>query len=357
MAWNLARDWKTSVTVVILESHQAFIYVGARDRSGKVDFEKISEWDPSEYQTDIDGKRLFEEIIRRVRSAWGSYDPTSGVILTLPGTLAGDNVIVSSSRLGIHQRVPVAQTLTDALGVPCKAFHDVECLAIGEDRRAALVAHAEGTRRMTLVYVLVDEGIGSKAIIDGRTYIGAGIAGLLGRLAVQPDGSYFKAFSARGPLEVFSSRPWVSESLVSMYISERDKRDPVSQDLTNTKFRRALRTAADGDWHSLSYEHIADGIENQDPIAISVIDVAARYLGWALNCVITILHPHRLVLGGSMITLLPGFANLVISYARRYSWANAWNTTDVTVSSLGRQAQVDGAIHLWYDLASRNRSR
>jgi len=199
--------------------------------------------------------------------------------------------------------------------------------------------------------VFADEGVGSKAILNGKVYVGAGAAGLLGRMTVQPDGSYYKALAARGTLEVFSGRPWVSENLVAMYVSELHKR-PASatadHNLGNTLFRRALHVAADQeDWRNLDYPHIADGLKNGDPIAVKVLDVSARYLGFAINSVITILHPHRIALGGAMMSELPGFADNVIEYARQYSWALAWNRTIITVASLGRDAQVYGAVKLW----------
>ena len=97
----------------------------------------------------------------------------------------------------------------------------------------------------------------------------------------------------------------------------------------------------------MSYEHIADGLDNRDPIAIAVLDVAARYLGFAINSIITILNPHRIVLGGKVLTDLPDFSDQVIAYARRYSWPLAWNSMEINHSLLGRMAQVYGAVALW----------
>jgi predicted NBD/HSP70 family sugar kinase len=337
----------TLLSVVVLESRWAKIYTCSTDKYGVTESTVTKQWDPSAFLTDSNGERLLEEITRQVRSCWMGETVVDGVALTLPGTLSGSDIIVSSSRLGIRERCAVGQILTDALGVPCRAFHDVECLAVGENQQSPSTLEAAAR---SFVYVFADEGVGSKMLIDDETYVGAGVAGTLGRLTVQPDGSYFQALAARGPLEVYSSRPWVSENLVAMYLSEQDKRtiaDETESRLEDTPFRRALRVAAAGDWRGLDYWHIADGVKNQDPIAMAVLEVAARYLGFAINSVITIIHPHRLILGGSMITEIPEFANQVIAYARRYSWPLAWNSTSVSVSYMGRQAQVYGATELW----------
>jgi predicted NBD/HSP70 family sugar kinase len=336
------------LTVIVLESRWAEVYSCMADSLGSIECTLFKRWDPSPYLTDASGARLLEEIGRQVRLSWHARpQKPSGVALTLPGTLDGSEAILSSRRLGIRETCAVAEELRSALEVPCRAFHDVECLAVGENRQSTRRSDVAGE---TFVYVFVDEGVGSKTLIDGKAFLGAGVAGTLGRLTVQPDGSYYQALAARGPLEVYSSRPWVSENLVSMYLSEHDKKAVPGHDeenLEDTRFRRALRAAAGGDWRGLDYAHIADGAANHDPIAAAVLEVAARYLGLAINSILTVLHPHRIVLGGAMITDIPEFANQVIGYARRYSWPLAWNSTDVSVSFLGRQAQVLGAMELW----------
>lgn len=340
---------ESTLTVVVLERPRSLIHICKTNGPETRTFSTLTEWDPSPHLVDLDGRRLFEEIIRRVRSAWDEYGTsTTGVIVTLPGTLEGSETIVSSSRLGIRTRVPAAQIISAGLGVPCRLYHDVECLALGEDQYARSTGgQGSISQGNTLTYIFAEEGVGSKTIIDAKTHLGAGVAGTLGRLTVQPDGSYYKALSARGPLEVFSSRPWISENLVAMYLSERDKNGATLPALEQSNFRRSLRVAASGDWSSIDYEYIADGIATQDPIAQSVLDVAARYLGFAINSVIAILHPHKIVLGGAVLTRLPGFVDHVIAYARSYSWPLAWNSTNIALSSLGRDAQIYGAIQLW----------
>jgi glucokinase len=335
---------KNSLTVVVLESQLARVYECGWDNHALVKFEQVSEWDSSPYQTDEDGRRLFEEITRRTRTVWDRRSgPTSGVAVSMPGMIIDSNVVLASSRLGIRQQTACGATLAQALGVKCRIFHDVECIAIGEDRRAA-AADLDRSNESTLVYVFVDEGVGSKAIIDGKVYRGAGSAGVLGRLIVQPHGAYFREMATRGSLETYASRPWVSENLVAAYRSELNKKGASS---ASSHFRGALSVAADRDWRSLTYENIAEGINDGDPIANSVIDLAANYLGLTIGWVITILHPHQVVLGGGMISELPTFADRVVDSARHYCWANAWNATEVSIAAMGRDAQVEGAIHLW----------
>jgi glucokinase len=336
------------LTIATLETRHAQVWQCLVDGVGEPKLELLEEWDPSKYLTDDDGIRLVEELIRRIRLAWKKSTKVSdGIVLTLPGTISRNQEIVSSSRLGIHKPLNICQFISGELAIPCRVFHDLECVAIGHTNPVGEGRSHSETENETLVYVFVDEGVGSKIIIGGKTHTGAGVAGTLGRLTVQPDGAYFKQLAARGTLEVFSSRPWVSHNLVAMYLSEVDKAMNPPAEIIDSPFRRALGIAASGDWEGIDYQQIADGVNANDPIASSVLDVAARYLGFALNSIITILHPHSIILGGAMMTEVPNFASQSINYARQLSWPLAWNQTNIVVSSMGRESQIVGALNLW----------
>lgn len=346
------------ITVLLLEANKATFYECGIEGSGSVDVGPSDTWDPSKSLVDRNGDRLWDEIFRRITQFWSSPSVASfrnsnehmsdALLISLPGTLEGHKTLTSSSRLGIREKVDAAAKMEQRLQIPCYFFHDVECLAIGEDIYGEpSLQLGDENKGNVLAYIFADEGIGSKFIIDGSVYAGAGLAGSLGRLVVEPDGSYFRALRARGPLEAYSSRPLVSERLVETYHSERNKSGFSNDVAENSKFRQALRVASDGDWTKVTYKRMAEGIENGDPIALSVVDTATRYLGFGINAVLAILHPNRIVLGGSMMTELPGFADKVIHYVRQYSWPLAWNNVDISLSGLGRKAQVLGAMEVW----------
>lgn len=340
------------VTVVLLEAREATLIECEIASAGEIKRCADQTWDPAPYQTDSNGQRLLEEIERRLLAFWKERGrEPAGIVISLPGTLQGIDTIRSSSRLGIRESVGVTKWMQERLKKKCHVFHDVECLAIGENRYV-VAPDCENTGSQCLVYIFADEGVGAKIIMNGLAYVGAGVAGILGRLIVQPDGAYYKALRSSGALEVFASRPWVSERLVSTYQSEEGKRGSSYAVSEGSKFRKALRIASERDWTEIPYDRIADGIAEGDPVADAVLEVAARYLGFAINSVITILNPHRIVLGGRMITELPGFPDRVVRYARQLSWPLAWNQTDISISKLGRDAQFYGAVELWRTVQS-----
>ncbi len=335
-----------SLSILILETRQVTHHTISLGPNGEIDFLDKHNWDPQNHLNDPSGQRFFDELSRQTTKFWGkkNFEP-DGIAISMPGSLDNNQLIKSSSRLGIRSPFNVAEWSDKTFSKESLIFHDVECLALGEYQ---CTGNATPHQQQCLVYVFVDEGVGSKIIIDGKPYTGAGLAGSIGRMVVQPDGEYYEALRSSGSLEVFTSRPWISKSLVSTYLSEIDKKFPEdTQIILDSKFRKALKVAAQNDRESLTLDRIADGLNTQDPVALHVLDKAARYLGFALNSILSIINPQQIILSGGIITELPNFSDLVIRHTRQLSWPLAWNNTLISISKLGREAQIYGAVELW----------
>lgn len=307
-------------------------------------------WDTAPYLVGDDGQRLMEEAGRRVQLAVGKLGiKLDAVALVMPGTIHDSTIVGRSTRLRIMKPLNVTDVMRQLYGYRASVFLDTHCLAIGEASSAALQGHpAVAPGKESFVYILVDEGVGMALFIDGKLQHGAGSAGALGRLVVEPAGEYNRTFAARGPLEVYVARPWLSKHIVSEYLAEQDKTISTSP-ATPSQFRRLLRAIAEGDrWESLTVAQIASAAAADDHIVSRVIDDAARYLGMALNAVITIVNPPLILIGGSVARGVPGLADSTISYARRLSWGAAWNRTTIQLSHAGREAQTSGAAVLMY---------
>jgi len=315
--------------------------------SGVGELSVEEKWDPRAFLTEPNGVRLFEELARRTRNTIAK-NPRAALAclgLTLPGTLEGVSVISGSSRLGIWESVDVTSECERHGLPPVFVFHDVESLAVGEALTLDGSSGVSATPPVTFAYILVDEGVGSALIIDGRPYRGAGVAGHIGRLLVEPRGAFNPTFTSRGTLELFVARPWVSQSVVNEYLAEKDKHGAL--DRTASAFRAVVDTAAArGRGHDLTVAQLANGIRLKDPIVTAVLDEAAQYLSLAINAIITIMNPPLIYLAGEMITELPGFSDQVLSYARRNSWAGSWNETTIRITRTGRQTQITGAAKL-----------
>ena len=262
----------------------------------------------------------------------------------MPGTIRDYKVVGRSTRLGMRQAVNVSEYFATIAQTPCLVFSDTHAHAYGE---MALHSISKEDVAGTFAFILVDEGVGLALFIDGKLQSGAGSAGVLGRLIVEPAGEYHDRFAARGALvDVTPSSPWVSRRILTAYLSEVDKAR--SEGTTETDIERRLVTAAQQRlWNDLDIATIASAYQTGDRVVSGVLDEAAHYLGLALQALITIVNPPLIMLSGGMICNVPAFADDVIAYARRYSWGAAWNRTRILQSSFRPETLGLGAVELF----------
>ena len=306
-----------------------------------------SSWDCKSFTVAGDGLRLFEEIGRRVARVIRTTQLQPALIAVgLPGVINGTCEITRSSRLGIFSAVNVAEIFEKQRLPPVELYRDVDCLC-------AISKAKDGPAYLAkdFLFVHADEGVGSSIVIGGKNYRGAGYAGPIGRLVVEPDGGFSRVFRSHGPLENYVSRPAISEFMVSLFLSEQNKRNAYEE--VSEPFRLALKAASEADARDISYRMMRMGIEAGDPIAQIATDRASKYFGLALSNVITILNPPLIVLSGGLVSSLPTFHKSALEYARKFSWLQAWNSTSfASIHGTGESCALGAALcHLQKDEA------
>ncbi len=346
------------LAVACLEADLARVSLFEVENKVVTRLEDEESWDPREEIGREDGIRLLDSVAQHcLRACRNRATELLGLSLSVPGTIDGNRSILRSTRLGIRTPLDVAAALNERHGIKGVVVHDTQARALGELRHGSpedepADAKAGERGNESFVYVLVGEGIGTAVFLNGKPYLGAGAAGHLGRMIVDPGGSYNRTFASKGPLEVFAARPWVSQNLVGEYLSEAQKRTSIeADDLASRPFRVALQAAADSnEWASIGYRQINQALGADDAIAVQVVDDAARYLGLGIAALITILNPPVIILGGGMIEQLDTFLERVVNYTRRYSWELAWERTQVRPAKLGPDAQFWGSAEVALDL-------
>src|SRR5207237_4002755 len=102
------------------------------------------------------------------------------------------------------EELPVGQTLSAQLGVPCLLENDVTLAALGAQRYIGAPA------ARNLAYVSVGTGIAAGLILDGRIYRGAhGLAGEIGHMVIAPNGPRCQC-GGRGCLEALAAGPAIA---------------------------------------------------------------------------------------------------------------------------------------------------
>lgn len=242
-----------------------------------------------------------DEVTQTVVGSPGVYDPQRNSI-SLTGGLAG------------WDRPETLAGLRDAFGASLAVENDVDAEALAER------AHGYGRAVSSFAFVHVGTGIGMGLVLGGRLH--RGVHGVAGEIAFMPLGA---AAAEAGPAETRRRGPLEAVGAASGIVRAARRagmRGPVSA-------RRVFDAAAAGDKR-----------------AISVVADEAQLVARAICCVITVVDPELIVLGGG-IGQAPGFAAEVSQALNEMAPV----MPEVRVSALGSDAVADGCLAEGTDLA------
>lgn len=208
--------------------------------------------------------------------------------------------------------------LEQAFQVPVALENDADAAALAEAGWGA------GKNKQRLLYVTVGTGIGGGIILDGRVYRGVGHAHPeIGHHLIDPSGPLCLC-GFRGCWESLAAGPamanWVDTNSSSDY--------PHRANLTA---KRICELAREG-----------------DALALQAVQRETRYLGLGLANLVTLFAPDAIVLGGSVMKsadlFLEGIHGIVRESCRFVPFAR----TEITLASLGEDANLIGAARVWH---------
>ena len=220
----------------------------------------------------------------------GVYDPKRNAI-ALTGGLAG------------WDRPAALAGLREAFGSSVALENDVDAAALAER------THGYGRDRESFAFVHVGTGIGMGLVLGGRLH--RGVHGVAGEIAFMP--------------------------LSDEESSEARRRGPLEAAAAASGIVRAARTA--GMRGAVSARSVFAAAARGDERAVAVVAAEARLVARAVCCVITVVDPELIVLGGG-IGQAPGFAAAVTSALTDMTPV----LPEVKVSALGTDVVVDGAL-------------
>ncbi len=240
------------------------------------------------------------DVTQTVIGSPGVYDPSRNS-MALTGGLPG------------WDRPAVLAELRAAFGQSLVVENDVDAAALAER------AHGHGREADSFAFVSVGSGIGMGLVVGGRLHRGR--HGAAGEIAYMPlsggQGADARDARRRGSMEAAASAPAVVRAA-----RRAGLRGPVSA-------RRVFEAAAAGDER-----------------AAAVVADEAQLVARALCCVVTIVDPELIVLGGG-IGQAPGFAAAVSTELAQIAPV----MPEVRVSALGSEAVVHGCLAAGAELA------
>ncbi len=242
------------------------------------------------------------EVIERVEALIAKMDDSSvqGIGIGIPGQVdfAGQRVLsggyVDLSGLPVHERIETR------FGRRVVLDNDANMALLAEVRCGAAVRH----RNVTML--TIGTGIGGAIVADGRIFRGAGTAGQLGHVIVDPLGRPCKC-GRRGCIETVSSG-----TALGTHIAEAGL--PMETTAVELLSRR----------------------NEGDALAARVLDAWALPLRTAISSLATTLAPEIIILGG-------GLGAAAAAAVADYPDPSTWFSYEIAAAQLGDDAGVIGA--------------
>jgi len=208
-----------------------------------------------------------------------------GVGVGTPGAVDAQRgtVTAAGNIPGFVERVSLADAVAGALGVACFLGNDV---GVALDAEARL---GSGADVRSFVGVWWGTGIGGGFVIDGKRWIGRGAAGEIGHTVVKLDGALCTC-GRRGCVEAYAGRR--AMELRARALVEGGRRTKLFRWAEN-KGREHLTSSV---W--------AKGLEQEDRVALHLIERAVRALGAGIASAVNLLDVEAVVIGGGLGTRL-----------------------------------------------------
>ncbi|WP_428910785.1 ROK family glucokinase [Niallia sp. Krafla_26] len=282
-------------------------------------------------KTDVtnDGKNIIPNIIESILQNLNVYGLSSNDVLGIgmgsPGAVdSKKGTVIGAYNLGWKTMQPVKDQIEAATGLPFFIDNDANVAALGERWKGA------GEGEDNVIFVTLGTGVGGGVIVEGNLIHGAGAAGELGHINVDPNG-YLCTCGNRGCLETVASATGVVR--LALDFSKSDSEESEIKRLVD-------------DGKEVTAKIVFDLAKQGDPLALKVVDQFSIYLGVACANMASILNPESIVIGGGVSAAGEILRENVEKYFLQYAFPPVKTSTKLKLAQLGNDAGVIGAAWL-----------
>lgn len=278
------------------------------------------------------GEAALEQAVATVVGSLAARHRVRGVGLAVAGFVTPDR---RSVRFAPHlpwRVAPVADRLSDQLGMPVVLEHDANAALLAEYRFGA--ARGAGVA----VLIAIGTGIGGSLLIDGRSYRGAhGVAPELGHLCLVPGGRPCPCGKA-GCWERYCSGTGLATTAVELLAKHPGQ-------------STVLARQAAGDPRAVTGRTVAAAAREGDPLAESAMTELARWLGEGLALVADVYDPELVVIAGGVSESAPLFLDDARDHYKLVVTGGGYRPlARIRTAHLGDDAGIVGAATLAADL-------
>lgn len=263
------------------------------------------------------------EAARQAAKAAGvEVSAAHSVGLASPGTIDPEKgIVLHAFNLGMDN-VPLADMVTQRLGLPTVLENDANAAALGEFVSGAGVGHK------SLVAVTLGTGVGSGAVLEGKLYTGFNYAGMeSGHTVIR-----------RGGRECTCGRKGCWEAYASATGLIRSTREAMEAHPDSALWKAAATL------EEVNGKTVFDAAQAGDAVAQEVLDEYVEDLACGLANLINILQPEVLCIGGGVSKQGENLMKPVRAALDREEFTrDSARRTKVCEARLGNDAGIIGA--------------
>lgn len=241
-----------------------------------------------------------------------------------PGTPQKDTGMILFSNNLFWHNVPLRDAMEKLIPVPVKIDNDANVAALGE----TLFGAAKGAKDAILV--TLGTGVGGGIILDGKVYDGINNAGAeVGHMVIMSGGEPCNC-GRLGCWEVYAS----ATALIRMG-NAAAAAHPESILAQKRKKRGGLNGLA-----------VFKAADENDPVAIEVIDRYIFYVSEGIINLVNIFQPEVVMLGGGISAQGERLLRPIRQHLMRYVYCKEVNGPKLACAALGNDAGIIGAAFL-----------
>lgn len=270
--------------------------------------------------------RAADGIAEAIENAGLSVKDISGIGMGVAGVLRSkQGICVFSPNFADSRGVPLLPPIREAFGLPAAMLNDVAVQTLGEHKFGGGQGYSQ------MVMITIGTGIGGGAVIDGELRIGAteGFAEV-GHMTILPDGP-FCGCGNRGCWEAVAGRDAIVRRAIGKIQEGR---------------RTAIAEMVDFRLGSVTPALIAHSAEQDDAVAIEVLEETGYYLGIGIANLIQLYNPEVLVVGGGIAQAGRWLFEPILRTVRSRAHMVPASTCRIVPSQLGDDAGIIGAAAL-----------
>ncbi|WP_077297904.1 ROK family transcriptional regulator [Virgibacillus pantothenticus] len=260
-----------------------------------------------------------QSIYQVLQNASIQIDDTMGIGVAMHGVVevtTGTSLYAPNLQL---TNVPIKEELEKEFHVTTKVENDARAMALGE---AWFGGHGE---LGSMVAVNLGRGVGAGIVTDGKLFHGAeDIAGEIGHMTIDINGDVCECGN-RGCLQTFATGSAIAK-----------------------RAHQKLAEQGEENGFKLTGESVFELAKAGNSLYIDVLKETGFIIGVGLTNVIHIVNPEKIVLGGGVMNSEEFLLPVIRKTIKNNALTERAKNTEVTVTKLGKDATVLGAVALMF---------